>query len=103
MSAVKHGPSRHKVVMLGNASTGKTSIVSRQCHIPFRKDMPPTIGVLQFRTALKVGGRTTYLDLWDTAGQERYQSVVPFYARHARCCVLVCSITDAASIDAIDR
>jgi small GTP-binding protein len=103
MSVGPNEPPRYKVIVLGNVGVGKTSISNRQCRMPFRADVRPSVGVLKMKTFAQVGGNTVHLEIWDTAGQEQYLSLVPMYVRGASVCILVASIIDEASIPAMDR
>ena len=63
-----------KIVLLGSASTGKTSIVLRLTHNQFVGECmaSPTVGVSFLAHTLLVDGQYIKLEVWDTAGQERY-------------------------------
>jgi len=70
-----------KVVVIGDAGVGKTSLISRYVHNIFRSDYKTTIGV---DFSLKVFNRhetQVKLQLWDIAGQERFTSVTRIYYR----------------------
>jgi len=66
-----------KVLVLGAANAGKTSLVERYCLSSFSGQRRPTIGA-DFKTktldALGNEEREVVLQLWDTAGAERFQS-----------------------------
>ena len=64
-----------KVIFLGSASVGKTSILSRFCDDVFTDSYQSTIGI-DFRIKnIKIDEQTIKIQIWDTAGQERYQSI----------------------------
>jgi small GTP-binding protein len=46
---------------------------------------------------------TYTLQIWDTAGQERHQSTTPFYCRNADCAIIVFSLLEITSFQAIDH
>jgi small GTP-binding protein len=96
-------PARYKVILLGNVGVGKTCLANRQCHLPFRADQRPSIGVLKLRTCARARGADVHLEVWDTAGQEQYLSLVPMYARGASVCILVCSAADPDSVPGMDH
>jgi small GTP-binding protein len=91
-----------KVILVGNASTGKTSIIRRYCDDEFTDCHHPTIGAdFMFRTLRTASGEVN-LQICDTAGQERYHSLVPIYTRGASVAIVVFDLTNPASFHAID-
>jgi small GTP-binding protein len=83
-----------KVVVLGSASVGKTSIICRSVSDEFDQAMPSTIGASYSSKEIEVGGVTINLQIWDTAGQERFRTLAPMYYRNSLVALLVFSITD---------
>jgi small GTP-binding protein len=83
-----------KVVILGESSTGKTSLVLRLIKNIFEAGKAePTIGAAFMVHNMSVDGRPAKLEIWDTAGQERFQSLAPMYYRGAAAAVIVYDIT----------
>ena len=92
----------YKVVLLGSTFVGKTAIVERLINDDFTGDNETTIGV-EFRTfPVQVGDVEVKLNIWDTAGQEKFRSVSKAYFRNALGAILVFSLTDQKSFDALD-
>ena len=95
-----------KVLLLGNASVGKTALFGRFFTEEF-KETDATIGV-DFKTkdmtlTGKSGGtKLAKLQIWDTSGSERYRSMTNAYYRGAHGCLIVYDITDYKSFQAID-
>lgn len=91
MSENKQYPS-YKVVVLGESSAGKTSLVHRFTSNRFDTRTSNTIGAA-FTTKVystpDKPDRKINLEIWDTAGQERYRSLTPMYYRNAKT-ALVC-------------
>ena len=75
-----------KTVMIGQPSSGKSSIINRLIFNKYDPFINTTIGA-QFFT--KQIGTNNKLEIWDTAGQERYRALVPMYLRNA---VIVCVV-----------
>jgi len=69
-----------KVVVVGDAAVGKTSLMFRFVHGTFQKDYKMTIGV-NFATKMISldNGVKVKLSIWDTAGQERFHFLLPSY------------------------
>ena len=84
-------PPPYKIVLLGDSSVGKTSLVHRFTTNRFDTHTPNTIGAAFITKvfAHENHERKVKLEIWDTAGQERYRSLTPMYYRNARV-ALVC-------------
>lgn len=87
-----------KVIMLGDSSVGKTSIVLQFYKAQFEMTSEPTIGASYVTKIMKTKRGDLPLHIWDTAGQERFKSVIPMYMRGCSAVVLVCSVDSADSI-----
>lgn len=87
-----------KVVILGESSVGKTSVVMRGSRDEFYEFQEPTIGAAFLTTARQVNDIQVKLELWDTAGQERYRSLAPMYYRGATVAIIVYDITQPDSL-----
>ncbi len=85
-------PPPYKIVLLGDSSVGKTSLVHRFTTNRFDTHTPNTIGaafITKEFSPHENHERKVKLEIWDTAGQERYRSLTPMYYRNARV-ALVC-------------
>ena len=91
-----------KIVFLGAASVGKTSILYRFCNGQFATDLKSTIGAGFFTHVIKVHGHEVILLLWDTAGEERFRSVAPSLLRGANGMFLVYDLTTAETLESLD-
>jgi len=86
-----------KIVVVGDASCGKTSLISRFVDDTFATQTLSTIGV-DFRVrTVTVDGVVVKLQIWDTAGQERFATIGEMYYRGSHGCVLVYDITNSQS------
>eukprot|EP01071_Lankesteria_metandrocarpae_P003959 Lankesteria_metandrocarpae@DN3282_c1_g1_i2.p1 len=88
-----------KVVLLGEASVGKTSIVSRFSNDSFSDATDTTIGAAFCPHTIEVDGKPIKFEIWDTAGQERFSSLAPMYYRGAAAAIIVYDQTRASSYD----
>lgn len=88
-----------KIVMLGAASTGKTSIVNRFAHDRFSQTSESTIGAAFVSKILKTGDREVKLEIWDTGGSEKYRSLAPMYYRDTHAAIIVFDLTSSTTLD----
>lgn len=79
----------YKIVLLGDSSVGKTSLVHRFTTDSFDPHLANTIGAAFISKEHTSKDRTIKFEIWDTAGQERYKSLTPMYYRNAKV-ALVC-------------
>eukprot|EP00591_Stephanopyxis_turris_P000081 CAMPEP_0195518402 /NCGR_PEP_ID=MMETSP0794_2-20130614/12805_1 /TAXON_ID=515487 /ORGANISM="Stephanopyxis turris, Strain CCMP 815" /LENGTH=195 /DNA_ID=CAMNT_0040647355 /DNA_START=90 /DNA_END=677 /DNA_ORIENTATION=+ len=89
----------YKLVLLGEASVGKSSLVVRFVQDQFHNHIESTIGAAFFTKSIPVDGDDVTFEIWDTAGQERYHSLAPMYYRGAKAAIVVYDVTDPASYD----
>lgn len=86
-----------KLVLLGEAAVGKSSLVLRFVSDDFQENKEPTIGAAFLTQKCTIGDRTIKYEIWDTAGQERFASLAPMYYRNAQAALVVYDITKPAS------
>ncbi len=92
----------HKVVLVGESSVGKTSIIGRLRDDVFDAHYQATIGIDFGPKVIHLSPeRSVKLQLWDTAGQERFRSLIPSYLRDMAACIVVYDITNRKSFDAV--
>ncbi|XP_076089325.1 uncharacterized protein LOC143059672 [Mytilus galloprovincialis] len=72
-----------KVVLVGDAAVGKTSLSVRFTEDKFGDNYRYTIGGSYCTRSLYVANKKIMFQIWDTAGTERFKSIVPFYLRDA--------------------
>lgn len=86
-----------KVVILGDSSTGKSSIATMYVNETFDEIQEPTIGASFLRKDLVTDRCKISYEIWDTAGQERYRSLAPMYYRNTKVALIVFDITNKDS------
>jgi Ras-related protein Rab-6A len=93
----------HKVVLVGESSVGKTSVIGRLRDDVFDPHYQATIGIDFGPKVIHLSPeRSVKLQLWDTAGQERFRSLIPSYLRDMAACVVVYDITNKKSFEAVN-
>jgi small GTP-binding protein len=89
-----------KVVLLGEAGVGKTSIIHQFTYHKFDPDCISSISA-QFisKTIDYKGYGPIKYDIWDTAGQERYRSMAKIFYKDAKVIIFVYDITSESTFD----
>lgn len=95
--------SKYKIVFLGNANVGKTTLITQFVYRQADKDYNPTIGIDFLCTKANISGKEVRLQLWDTAGQEKFNSIIPNYTRDSFISVIVYDLTNKDSFDNINH
>ncbi|KAK9855816.1 Small GTPase superfamily [Penicillium brevicompactum] len=87
-----------KLVLLGEAAVGKSSLVLRFVNDDFQENKEPTIGAAFLTQKCSLPTRTIKFEIWDTAGQERFASLAPMYYRNAQAALVVYDVTKPSSL-----
>jgi small GTP-binding protein len=90
-----------KVILLGDSSVGKTSILNQFNSNTFQEDTEPTVGAMFVSRQIQTSRRKVNLLIWDTAGQERYRALVPMYSRSASAAILVVDVSSISSYESV--
>ena len=94
---------KYKFVFLGDAGTGKTSIITRFIYDSFDPTYQSTIGIDFLSKTVFYGTRPIRMQLWDTAGQERFRSLIPSYIRDSSVAIVVYDITNRGSFESVSH
>ena len=91
-----------KLMLLGDSTVGKTSILKRYSKNQFNPNYISSIGV-DFETKyIKVGKKTINLQIWDTAGQERFKVIAKNYYNKSDGFIIVYDITNKKSFEDVE-
>ena len=90
---------RHKVIFIGDANTGKTSIINRIIDNPFNETYEVSIGIDFMSKNIRFRGQNIKIQIWDSAGQEKYKGLIPSYVRNSSIVFIVYDISNRSSFD----
>ena len=92
---------RQKIIFVGDAATGKTSIINRIIDNPFNEIYEISIGIDFMSKNIRFRGQNTKIQIWDSAGQEKYKGLIPSYIRNSSLVFLVYDVSRKESFDNI--
>ena len=92
-----------KIVLLGEAAVGKSSLVLRFCNDKFEDKYKVTIGGAYSVKNVKLkNGDSLKLHIWDTGGQEKFRAVANLYYKDSVAAILVYDVTNSKSFESLD-
>jgi small GTP-binding protein len=93
-----------KIVVLGDAAVGKTSLINMYIEQSFQEDYKPTLGANIIRKDVHVDkiNANVRLIMWDLAGQEKYNVIRSMYFQGCVGALLVYDITRSSTFENIN-
>ena len=88
-----------RVVVIGDASVGKTSLLNQLIDHTFKEYEQSTVGANYQLFVQEINGVKVEIQIWDTAGQERFRSLGPIYFRNSLGAVAVFDQTNRQSFE----
>jgi Ras-related protein Rab-6A len=93
---------RQKIIFIGDAFTGKTSIINRIMNNPFNEAYEVSIGIDFMSKNIRFRGQNIKIQIWDSAGQEKYKGLIPSYVRNSSIVFLVYDVSKRTSFEHIN-
>ena len=88
-----------QLLIIGDSSVGKTSLINRYTNGTFKEEYLATVGLDYSSKDEEFNNETVHIKLWDTAGQERFKSLTQNYLRNADGILLVYDVTKTESFE----
>ena len=89
----------YKILMLGDASVGKTSLTIRFISGFFLEDLKLTIGVDFYSKTTNFKDKKVKLQIWDFGGEERFRFLLHQYCKGANGAFFLYDITNSNTLD----
>ncbi len=88
------GLNEFKLLLLGDTTVGKSSILLRFVDDRFHETFAPTIGVDFRYHSIKLEEKLINLQIWDSTGQESLRSITRSYYKGAQGIILVYDLSN---------
>ena len=92
-----------KLILIGDASVGKTNILTKYLKNEFDPNSKATVGVELGTKNIQIDNKIIKVQIWDTAGQERYKAITSTYYKGAKGAIIVYDITRKITFDNIEK
>jgi len=96
-------PLELKLLMLGDAGVGKTSLILRYCDDYFTDTFISSMGSDFKEKSVVIEGQPVSVELYDTAGQERFRKVTSSYFRGGQGVMIVFDVNNPASFENVRK
>ena len=90
-----------QLIMIGESSVGKTSLINRYTKNIFNTNHLETTGIEFNSKEEKINNKIIRVKIWDTAGQEIFHSLTKNFYRKADGIIIVYDVTNKDSFDKI--
>jgi Ras-related protein Rab-11A len=95
---------KFKVILLGESSVGKTSILHRFIGQKFAESYRCTVGVeFKIKSILLDPYTSAELKIWDTCGEEKFQSVTRQYYNDTNGIILLYDLSDKNTFNSLNK
>jgi Ras-related protein Rab-11A len=93
-----------KLILLGDISVGKSSILGRYIDNSFTEDYQCTLQVETKSKIIDIDLNTSVkMNIWDTVGQEKYRNLTRQYFRNCQGAIIVFDLTRKDSFDGVQK
>ena len=91
-----------KVILLGEAATGKTSLINVTIGKKFNPMQTPTVSSSYVTKSFTIGKTQYNINLWDTIGQESLRALTEIFIRDSQIVVFTYDITNRKSFEELE-
>lgn len=92
-----------QLIIVGESSVGKTSLLYKYTQGVFTNQHLATVGLEYFTKEEKVEDKVIRVKIWDTAGQEQYKSLTRNFYRNSDGVIIVYDVTNKSSFEKVQE
>ncbi|OMJ75807.1 hypothetical protein SteCoe_24988 [Stentor coeruleus] len=90
-----------KILLIGDSSVGKTSLLLKYADNEFIEGMPLSSGLAQKNKSLIINNSIINLSIWDIAGTEQYKSMTQLFFKNGQGALLVYDKTNSETFNCL--
>ena len=87
------------IIMVGDTSVGKTTLMKKFITGKFSDSLAPTLGVELYKKEVIINEKQYLIRIWDTCGQERFRSLSKSYFRNSDGIMLLFDLNTVQSFE----
>jgi len=91
-----------KMILLGDAGVGKTSIIGRYVDDSFSDDYESSSSYTYVQKKIVISNQKINLSIWDTVGQEKYRALTKLFFKDTKIVILVYAIDNKNGFEGLD-
>lgn len=92
---------KFKIIIIGSAFTGKTSLLHRCIKKKFNEEYNVTLGADLQTYKVKINDENICLNIWDTAGTEKFQSMQKMYCLKSYAALIVFDVGNKETFNSV--
>ena len=92
---------QYKILILGDATVGKTSLLVRYIDNKFEGDTLATLGVDIKYKYVTLDNKKIRMNIWDTAGQDRFRNIAKNYFKGSNAVIFVFDVNSKQTLEKI--
>ena len=92
-----------KVIIVGDPSVGKTSLILRYTDNAFKRNYVPTLGVMVSDKIFKIEDSVVQLTLWDIGGQQKFHTMRQQFYRGSDAVFIVYDLTRKETFNSVSK
>ncbi|MHA2366573.1 MAG: Rab family GTPase [Candidatus Hodarchaeales archaeon] len=92
-----------KLILLGDPSVGKTSLVKRFVDDAFKADYKPTLGTEIYGKEKTIEDEPILFQIWDLSGHQSFKNIRMTFYQKADAAFLICDLTRQETLTNLDR
>ncbi len=91
-----------KIILLGEAGTGKSNLINIYCNLKFNPNTTSNITSAILEKEVVIGKILYLVKLYDTAGQEKFRSLNNLFIKDSKICIFVYDISKPKTFNELD-
>jgi small GTP-binding protein len=92
-----------KLIVIGDQSVGKSSLIIRFTDEIFGENTMSTIGIAFRKKVCVIDNQETKVTIFDTAGHERYRQITKYFYHGCKGIIIVCDVNVRSTFESVEN